>query len=108
MSDPKQRNARSAIAIALSAVVSGLAAAPGHAQEVEGGQQPGFERCYGVALKGQNDCGAGEGTSCAGTSTLDYQESAWKLVPKGTCLDTTTPFGHGTLEAPDPARADGA
>ena len=43
------------------------------------------EKCYGVALKGQNDCKAGPGTSCAGTSTVDYQGNAWKLVPAGTC-----------------------
>ena len=27
-----------------------------------------FDKCYGVALKGQNDCFAGAGTTCAGTS----------------------------------------
>jgi uncharacterized membrane protein len=43
------------------------------------------EKCYGVALKGQNDCAAGPGTTCAGTSTVDYQGNAWKLVPKGSC-----------------------
>lgn len=55
------------------------------------------EKCYGVALKGQNDCKAGEGTSCAGTSTIDYQGNAWKLVPKGTCTRIKTPFGPGSL-----------
>ncbi len=25
------------------------------------------------------------GTSCAGTSTVDYQGNAWKLVDAGTC-----------------------
>ena len=44
------------------------------------------ERCYGVSLKGKNDCAAGPGTSCAGTSTVDYQGNAWKNVPKGTCV----------------------
>jgi len=44
------------------------------------------EKCFGVALKGQNDCAAGPGTSCAGTSTVDYQGNAWKLVPAGTCV----------------------
>ena len=43
------------------------------------------EKCYGVALKGQNDCAAGAGTTCAGTSTVDYQGNSWKAVPKGTC-----------------------
>ena len=44
------------------------------------------EKCYGVALKGKNDCAAGPGTTCAGTSKVDYQGNAWKLVPKGSCL----------------------
>lgn len=44
------------------------------------------EKCYGVSLKGKNDCAAGPGTSCAGTSTVDYQGNAWKNVPKGECV----------------------
>lgn len=57
-----------------------------------------MEKCYGVALKGQNDCAAGPGTTCAGTSTIDYQGNSWKLVPKGTCTSMTTPLGPGALE----------
>lgn len=57
-----------------------------------------FDKCYGVALKGKNDCFAGAGTSCAGTSTTDYQGNAWKLVAKGTCTTISTPNGHGSLE----------
>jgi uncharacterized membrane protein len=57
-----------------------------------------MEKCYGVALKGQNDCKAGEGTSCAGTSTVDYQGNSWKLVPKGSCISMDTPLGKGSLE----------
>lgn len=60
--------------------------------------RPAMEKCYGVAKIGQNDCKAGPGTSCAGTSTRDYQGNAWKLVPAGTCLSIRTPRGHGTLE----------
>ncbi|MFT4000753.1 MAG: DUF2282 domain-containing protein [Rhizobium sp.] len=55
------------------------------------------EKCYGVALKGQNDCAAGPGTTCAGTSKVDYQRNSWKLVPAGTCEAIKTPNGHGTL-----------
>ncbi|MEK6540523.1 MAG: DUF2282 domain-containing protein [Pseudomonadota bacterium] len=44
------------------------------------------EHCFGIALKGHNDCAAGPGTSCAGTSTIDYQGNAWKAVPVGTCV----------------------
>jgi uncharacterized membrane protein len=56
------------------------------------------EKCYGIALKGQNDCAAGAGTTCAGTSKVDYQGDAYKLVPKGTCTTMDTPKGKGSLE----------
>ncbi|MCB2049835.1 MAG: DUF2282 domain-containing protein [Novosphingobium sp.] len=56
-----------------------------------------MEKCYGVAKAGQNDCAAGLGTSCAGTSTRDYQGNAWKLVPAGTCIKIRTPRGNGSL-----------
>ena len=46
------------------------------------------EKCFGVSLAGENDCAAGPGTTCAGTSTVDYQGNAWTLVPAGTCEDT--------------------
>lgn len=64
------------------------------------------EKCFGVSLAGQNDCAAGPGTTCAGTSTVDYQGNAWKLVPAGTCEDMsfTTADGRevmGSLEALD-------
>lgn len=60
------------------------------------------EKCFGVALAGQNDCGAGSGTTCAGTSTVDYQGNAWKLVPKGTCMTMELPGDRkGSLEMLD-------
>ena len=43
------------------------------------------DKCFGIALAGKNDCAAGPGTSCAGTSTVDYQGNAWKYVDAGTC-----------------------
>ena len=49
-----------------------------------------MEKCFGVALAGQNDCAAGAGTTCAGTSKIDYQGNAWKLVPKGQCTKTAS------------------
>lgn len=55
------------------------------------------EKCYGISLAGQNDCAAGPGTSCAGTSKVDYQGDAWKLVPTGTCTTIVTPKGAGSL-----------
>lgn len=57
------------------------------------------EKCYGVSLAGENDCSAGPGTTCAGTSTVDYQGNAWTLVPSGTCESMELPDGRmGSLE----------
>lgn len=50
--------------------------------------------CYGIALAGKNDCGAGETLTCSGTSTVDYQGNAWTYVPKGTCVTTELPGGR--------------
>jgi uncharacterized membrane protein len=79
-----------ALAIAVGAALT-LAQAPVHAQPSD------KEKCFGVALKGKNDCAAGPGTSCAGTSKVDYQGNAWKMVPKGTCASIKTPKGMGSL-----------
>ncbi len=57
------------------------------------------EKCYGVSMAGQNDCKAGEGTTCAGTAKMDYQANAWKNVPAGTCTSIKTPKGMGMLKA---------
>ena len=59
--------------------------------------KPALEKCYGVSLAGKNDCAAGPGTSCAGTSKADYQGNGWKNVPKGTCASIKTPMGTGSL-----------
>nr|WP_232897398.1 DUF2282 domain-containing protein [Pontibaca salina] len=69
--------------------------------------QENMEKCYGVALAGQNDCAAGPGTTCAGTSKVDYQGNAWTLVPTGTCTTMELPAAAdgseraGSLEALD-------
>jgi len=68
-----------------AAIVAGALAASATATLPGAGQAAENEKCYGVSLAGKNDCAAGPGTSCAGTSTIDYQGNAWKLVPKGTC-----------------------
>ena len=56
-----------------------------------------FEKCYGVSMAGKNDCAAGPGTTCAGTSKADYQGNAWKFVAKGACTTIKTPQGMGSL-----------
>ena len=57
------------------------------------------EKCYGVSPAGHNDCAAGPGTTCAGTSTVDYQGNAWTLVDAGTCAEIELPDNReGSLE----------
>jgi len=56
-----------------------------------------MEKCYGVSMVGKNDCAAGPGTTCAGTSKVDYQGNSWKSVPAGTCTSIKTPKGTGSL-----------
>ena len=88
---------KNASMISALALVTALGAALGTAGVPSAGAAE-MEKCYGVALNGQNGCKAGEGTSCAGTSTIDYQGNAWKLVAKGTCLSMETPLGKGALD----------
>lgn len=80
-----------AIAAALSSALATVSAS------IAANAAGGKEKCYGISLKGQNDCAAGPGTTCAGTSKVDYQGNAWKLVDKGTCVTTKTPHGQGSL-----------
>lgn len=86
------------IALAVATAVAGLTTAA-HAG--------GKEKCYGVALAGENGCAAGPGTTCAGTSTVDYQGNAWSLVDEGTCASIELPAQadgtarQGSLESLD-------
>jgi uncharacterized membrane protein len=75
-------------ALALAAIVSGAANAAENKDK---------EKCYGVSAAGKNDCAAGPGTTCAGTSKVDHQGNAWKYVAKGTCTTMSTPKGKGSL-----------
>lgn len=69
-----------------TAAAAALAAAATLSLSATAAQAAGAkEKCYGVALAGKNDCAAGPGTSCAGTSTANYQGNAWKYVAKGEC-----------------------
>ena len=87
----------SAMATAMASVAN---AAPLTKQEDQAAVAAHKEKCYGVALKGQNDCAAGPGTTCQGTSTIDFQGNAWKFVRGGTCTSIVVPGGgHGSLTA---------
>lgn len=81
--------------ITLAALAAGVAMAQ---DKPAAGKQTAVEKCYGVSLAGQNDCKAGEGTTCAGTAKTDYQGNAWKNVPAGTCTAIKTAKGHGSLQ----------
>ncbi|ADU15320.1 DUF2282 domain-containing protein [Asticcacaulis excentricus] len=86
-----------AIAAALS-LASSLAAGVAAADTQKTAKAPtAKEACYGIAKAGQNDCKAGPGTSCAGSSKVDYDGKAFKLVDKGTCVTIKTPKGNGSL-----------
>lgn len=90
---------RLALGASLACALGAMATTPVMAQEME--------KCFGVSLAGKNDCAAGPGTTCAGTSKVDYQGNAWTLVPAGTCLTMELPAAAdgmartGSLEALD-------
>jgi uncharacterized membrane protein len=89
-----KRTAIAVTALALTALASGVAAAQDKGASIKGEK----ERCYGISMAGKNDCAAGPGTTCAGTSKADYQANAWKYVAKGTCTTIKTPKGMGSLK----------
>jgi uncharacterized membrane protein len=97
------RSTVSAFALA-GAVATALAsmahAAPLTEAESKAAVAAGKEKCFGVALKAQNDCAAGPGTTCQGTSTTDFQGNSWKFVQHGTCTSIQVPGGKtGSLTA---------
>ena len=87
------------VASAVAAALTASLTAPANAQAQE--------KCFGISLAGANDCAAGPGTTCAGSSTVDYQGNAWTFVPAGTCADVEVPAmadgtaRMGSLEALD-------
>ena len=83
------------MSLAIAAALSSALATAAVSTSAQAGAK---EKCYGVSLKGQNDCAAGAGTTCAATAKVDYQGNAWKLVAKGSCTTISTPSGHGSLK----------
>lgn len=86
---------KTATTLTTAALAAMLSAGIASAEPVK--PQPNKDKCYGISLAGKNDCAAGAGTSCAGTSRRDYQGNAWKYVNKGTCTQIRTPHGNGSL-----------
>ena len=91
------KNETKVVAAAASALALSLAGAAAMATTNVASADDAQERCYGIALAGENDCAAGPGTACQGTSTVDYQGNAWTYVPEGTCESIQTPYGPGSL-----------
>ena len=79
------------LAAAVAGLVSGSAMAQVHPEK----PTYKYEKCYGVARAGQNDCFFAS-NSCAGTSAQDDDPRAWIYVPQGTCKK----ISGGTLEPP--------
>lgn len=92
------------LAGAVASALASASAAPLSEAEVKKAMDAGMEKCFGVAMAGQNDCGAGPGTTCQGTSTVDYQGNAWKFVAGGTC--TTMELPGGRKGSPEPLNRD--
>ena len=77
---PHSMRVRSAPVTAISLALAGLA----QAQEQPEKPTYDYEKCYGLAKAGKNDCFTAT-NSCAGTTAVDGQRDAWIYVPKGTC-----------------------
>ncbi len=92
-----------AVASALASMAS-AAPTPMTEAEAKAAMDAGKEKCYGVALAGMNDCAAGPGTTCQGTSTVDFQGNAWSLVQGGTCASVEVPGGRAG--SPEPLTRD--
>ena len=94
----RQSTVTAITALALSALSAGAAMAQAKPMgDAMGDAMAKVEKCYGVSMAGKNDCAAGPGTTCAGSSKVDYQANAWKNVPTGTCTTIKTPKGMGSL-----------
>lgn len=89
---------RQTLSLALAGSLASALVSFANAGPLPAEKMVGMEKCYGIALKGQNDCAAGEGTTCAGTSTMDYQGNSWKAVPAGTCASMNVDGHMGSLE----------
>jgi uncharacterized membrane protein len=94
-------NAISAVlAMGLAGTTAQAAANPEPSQDMSQmmGNLNGMEKCYGIAKKGQNDCGSAM-HSCAGEAKIDRDKQSWMIVPTGVCHKII----GGSTKAPDKA-----
>lgn len=89
-------SARPLLAAAIAGLVSLSALTHGGETQAQD-KKPVREKCYGIAKKGQNDCGTARHT-CAGKAKKDNEPDEWKYVPQGTCEKT-----GGSLKPGKPA-----
>jgi uncharacterized membrane protein len=85
---------KKSIALGVPALAGALAAAIAMATP---SAAAGTEKCYGIALKGQNDCAAGS-HDCKGMSKVNYDKASFKLVPKGTCTSMNIKGHKGKMK----------
>lgn len=71
-----------------------IAAAPANAED-----KVDMEKCYGISKAGANDCASEGSNSCAGSSKVDFDNRAWKLVKKGSCVTTEVTLPDGAKRA---------
>jgi uncharacterized membrane protein len=83
---------RQSVSLALAASIAAALGAAYASSAFAAGPPAGQESCYGIALKGHNDCAAGA-HSCAGKSTASFSTSDFTFVPYGTC-DSIKVKGH--------------
>jgi len=76
-------------AVAAAVAVASFSAQAGMAPK-------GKEACYGISMKGHNDCAAGV-HDCAGKSTANYDGADFKYVPTGTCAKMDVHGHKGSL-----------
>ncbi len=84
MGEIQVSNTKKTVAIA-SVITAAMAA------QIAPAEAAAKEKCYGVSKAGKNDCSAGAGVTCAGSSVVDYQGNAWTLVDEGTCTSIPLP-----------------
>ena len=82
MVNQEKRSQMNKKVIVHAAIASLLASGSLVAQHAVAGESK--EKCYGVAKKGQNDCGTST-HDCGGHAAADNLPEEWKNVPKGTC-----------------------
>jgi uncharacterized membrane protein len=99
LKEVKMSHTRTAFSAAYLAAALATALSAGSVLTATDAVAASKEKCFGVALAGANDCAAGAGTSCAGTSKVDFQGNSWKYVASGTCEAMDMEGHKGSLTA---------